>query len=139
MTDRSVRPHGHYGPAMDAAALNDLADHLFDAFVAHDLDKVVEMMTPDAVVVQNGNSMTVPDAMVMIGSLVDVIGDHRYEEVRRVVGEQAIVEEHRVRSTTPGGHDVDLVACVVVRVDDDGKITSLDEYVDTSPLAAVLT
>ncbi len=44
---------------MDAAALNDLADRLFDAFVAHDLDTVVEMMTPDAVVVQNGNSMTV--------------------------------------------------------------------------------
>ncbi len=124
---------------MDAAALDDLADRLFDAFVAHDLDTVVEMMTPDAVVVQNGNSMAVAEAMVMIESLVGVIGDHRYEEVRRVVGEKAIVEEHRVRSTTPSGHDVDLTACVVVRVDDDGKIISLDEYVDTAPLAAVLS
>ena len=124
---------------MDAAALNDLADRLFDAFVAHDLDTVVEMMTPDAVVVQNGNSLTVAEARVMIESLVGVIGDHRYEDVRRVVGEQAIVEEHRVRSTTPGGHDVDLTACVVVRVNDDGKITSLDEYVETASLAAVLS
>lgn len=124
---------------MDAAALNDLADRLFDAFVAHDLDTVVEMMTPDAVVVQNGNSLTVAEARVMIESLVGVIGDHRYEDVRRVVGEQAIVEEHRVRSTAPGGHDVDLTACVVVRVNDDGKITSMDEYVDTAPLAAILS
>lgn len=124
---------------MDAAALNDVADRLFDAFVAHDLDAVVGMMAPDAVVVQNGNSMGVAEAMVMIESLEGVIGDHRYEEVRRVVGAQAIVEEHRVRSTTPGGHEVDLVACVVVRVDADGKITSLDEYVDTAPLAAVLS
>ena len=123
---------------MDAAALNDLADRLFDAFVAHDFDTVAEMMTSDAVVVQNGNSMAVAEAMVMIESLVGVIGDHRYEEVRRVVGENAIVEEHRVRSTTPDGHDVDLTACVVVRVDDDGKITSLNEYADTAPLAAIL-
>lgn len=139
-SEAAVRwPDDEYGPSMDAAALNDLADRLFDAFVAHELDTVVEMMTPDAVVVQNGNSMTVPEAMVMIGSLVDVLGDHRYEEVRRVVGEQTIVEEHRVRSTTPGGHEIDLMACVVVRVDDDGKITSLDEYVDTAPLVAVLS
>jgi ketosteroid isomerase-like protein len=124
---------------MDAAALNDLADRLFDAFVAHDLDTVAEMMAADAVVVQNGNSMALAEALVMIESLVGVIGDHRYEDVRRVVGEKAIVEEHQVRSTTPGGLDVDLTACVVVRVNDDGKITSLDEYVDTAPLAAVLS
>jgi ketosteroid isomerase-like protein len=123
---------------MDAAALNDVADRLFDAFVAHDLDTVAAMMTPDAVVVQNGNSMGVAEAMAMVASLEGVLGDHRYEEVRRVVGEQSIVEEHRVRSTTPGGHEVDLVACVVVRLDDAGMITSLDEYVDTAPLVAIL-
>lgn len=123
---------------MDAAALNDLADRLFDSFVAHDLESVAEMMRPDAVVVQNGNSMGVAEAMAMIESLTGVLGDHRYEDVRRVVGAGAIVEEHRVRSTTPSGHEVDLMACVVVRVDDEGRIVSLDEYVDTAPLAAIL-
>lgn len=136
---QAAGPGGDYVPPMDAAALNDIADRLFEAFVAHDLDTVVEMMTPDAVVVQNGNSMTVAEARVMIESLVAVIGDHRYEDVRRVVGEQAIVEEHQVRSTAPGGHDIDLTACVVVRVDGDGKITSLDEYADTAPLMTVLS
>lgn len=124
---------------MDAVALNQLADRLFDSFVSHDLETVVEMMTPDAVVVQNGNSMVVAEAMVMIESLTGVIGDHRYDDVRRVLGDNVIVEEHRVRSTTPGGHDVDLVACVVIRLDDDGKITSMDEYVDTAPLVAILS
>lgn len=129
----------NYGPNMDAADLNDLADRLFDTFVAHDLDTFVDMMTPDGLVVQNGTPMGVTEARTMIEGLASVLGDHRYEEVRRVVGEQAIVEEHRVRSTTPSGHDVDLTACVVIRVNDDGKITSLDEYVDTAPLAAILT
>jgi hypothetical protein len=65
------------------------------------------------VVVQNGNSMAVAEAPVMIESLVGVIGDHRYEEVRRVVGEKAIVEGHQVRSTTPGGLDVDLTGVAI--------------------------
>ena len=123
---------------MDAADLNDLADRLFTAFVAHDLDTFVEMMAPDGELVQNGNRMSVTEARVLIEGLAGVLGDHRYEEVRRVVGDRAIVEEHRVRSTTPSGHQVDLTACVVVRVGDDGKITSLDEYVDTAPLTAIL-
>ncbi len=124
---------------MDAAALSEIADRLFNAFVAHDHDTVIAMMTPDAVLVQNGNSMAVAEAMAMIESLIAIIGDHRYEDVRRVVGENAIVEEHRVRSTTPSGLEVDLAACVILRLNDDGKIISLDEYVDTAPLVAALS
>ena len=120
---------------MDAAALNDLTDRLFVAFMAHDLDTVEEMMAPDAAIIQNGNRMPFAEARVMIEGLVGVLGDHRYEEVRRVVGDDAVAEEHQVRSTTPGGHEVDLAACVVVRVNGDGKITSLDEYVDTATLS----
>ena len=123
---------------MDAAALNDLADRLFDAFVAHDLDTVEEMMAPDAAIIQNGNRMPFAEARVMIEGLVGVLGDHRYEQVRRVIGADTVVEEHQVRSTTPGGHQIDLAACVVVRVNGDGRITSLDEYVDTAPLSHLL-
>lgn len=123
---------------MDAAGLNDVADRLFGAFVAHDLDLAESMMAAGAVVVQNGNSMAWAEARTMIEGITQVIGDHRYEEVRRVVGENAIVEEHQVRSTTPAGHDLELAACVVIRVDSDGKVASLDEYVDTAPLAPLL-
>ena len=42
---------------VDTTGLHDLADRLFDAFVAHELDVAEAMMAPDAVVVQNGNSM----------------------------------------------------------------------------------
>lgn len=62
-------------------------------------------------------------------------GQRMDEEVRRVTGHDVIVEEHQVRSTTPAGKQLDLAACVVVRVDGAGLITSLDEYVDTTPLA----
>ena len=61
-----------------------------------------------------------------------VLGNHHYEDVRRVTGDHAVVEEHRAVSITPSGHAVNLAACVVVRVNDAGLITSLDEYVDLS-------
>ena len=120
---------------MDEAALDDLADRLFGAFVAHDLDVVAAMMAPDAVIVQNGNRSTFVEARSWLETIRNVIGDHRYEDVRRVIGDDVIVEEHQVRSTTPAGKQLDLAACVVVRVDGTGRITSLDEYVDTAQLA----
>ena len=51
-----------------------------------------------------------------------------------MVGTDAIVEEHHVVATTPAGRQLDLAACVVVRVDDEGRIVSLDEYVDVPDL-----
>ena len=40
-------------------------------------------------------------------------------------------------STTPDGRDIDLAACVVLRVNADGLITRLDEYVDPTPIFAM--
>jgi ketosteroid isomerase-like protein len=117
---------------MDAAQLDQIVERLFAAFVAHDLDLVESMLTPDATMSQNGVGGSFALARPTLEGTSSVLGDHHYEDVRRVVGDHAVVEEHRVVSTTPTGHAVDLPACVVVRVDDDGLITSIDEYVDVS-------
>jgi ketosteroid isomerase-like protein len=119
---------------MTSEALDALAARLFAHFEANDLDAVEAMMAPDATLTQNGVTSSFVEARPMLAGLRSIIGAHRYEEVRRVVGTDAVVEEHRVRSTTPSGVELDLAACVVIRVDGDGRITSLDEYVDTTPL-----
>lgn len=121
---------------MDAAALEDIAARLFDAFVANDLDTVGAMMAPGAVLTQNGTPASWDEARPMIEGLRGVLGDHHYTEVRRVAGDHAVVEEHHVVSTTPDGRAIDLAACVVLRVNDDGLITHLDEYVDPTALFA---
>lgn len=121
---------------MDSEALETIAARLFDAFVAADLDTVGEMLAPGAILTQNGNPAGWADARPMIEGLRSVLGDHHYTHVRRVTGDHAVVEEHRVISTTPDGRDIDLAACVVLRVDGDGLITSLDEYVDPTSLFA---
>jgi ketosteroid isomerase-like protein len=117
---------------MDATELDQIVERLFAAFVAHDLDLVESMMTPDATLRQNGAGGSFALVRPMLEGLSSVFGNHHYEDVRRVIGDHAVVEEHRVVSTTPTGQAVNLAACVVVRVDDAGLITSLDEYVDVS-------
>jgi ketosteroid isomerase-like protein len=114
--------------------LDDLCERLFDAFVAHDLDLVESMLAPGATITQNGHRATWAEARVALTGLLDVLRDHRYEDVRRVVGDRAVVEEHAVVAELPDGRPVRLHACVVVRVDNQGRITSLDEYADVSAL-----
>lgn len=120
---------------MDEASLHQLADRLFQLFVEHDFDAVGQLLAPDATLTQNGNTSTYAEARPMLEGITAVIGDHRYENVRRVVGTDAVAEEHDVVSTTPDGRSLRLFACVVIRVDDEGRIVSLDEYVDPTPLA----
>lgn len=117
--------------------LNDLCARLFDAFVAHDLDAVEAMLAPGATLTQNGTKMTWDVARPAVAAISTALGGHRYTNVRRVIGEHAVVEEHDVVATAPNGDELRLFACVVVRVDDDGRITSMDEYADPTPLAAL--
>lgn len=120
---------------MEPADLEAVAQRLFDAFTDHDYDAVGAMLAPDAVLTQNGNTADFATMRPHLEGLRAVLGDHRYENVRRVVGPSAVVEEHDVVSTTPSGQDVRLYACVVLRVDGDGRIVTIDEYVDPTPLA----
>ncbi len=115
--------------------LESVAQGLFDAFVAHDLDAVDAMLAPDVTIVQNGRSATWEQFRRVVEGLRSVIGDQHYENVRRVVGDRAVVEEHDIVSTLPSGKHIRLPACVVIRVNERGLISSLDEYVDTAPLA----
>ena len=71
----------------------------------------------------------------MLAAITDVVRNHRYEDVRRVVGDAAVVEEHTVVAESPTGRPLRLVACVVVRVNGEGQITSIDECVDVPDLS----
>lgn len=120
---------------MTAVDLDRLCSRLFDAFVAHDLDAVEAMLAPGAVITQNGQSSSWAEARPMLAAITDVVRDHRYEDVRRVVGDHAVVEEHTVIAESATGRPLRLSACVVVRVDDEHLITAIDEYVDVPDLS----
>ncbi len=107
---------------------------LFDAFVAGDFDAAAALMSPDAVITQNGVSAPWSVTRPRLEALRPIMGPHRYEEVRVTCAGSTVLEEHRVRSTAPGGEEIDLAAAVVVRFDASGLIIAVDEYVDPTPI-----
>ena len=109
---------------------------LFAAFESQEFDGLDSMLAPDVRIKQNGN----PEHG-MEGLLAFVRGlQHdgvavQYSDVRRSVGEGFVVEQHVVTLTRPDGKSASTDVCVVLRFDDDGVITRLDEYVDSAVFA----
>ena len=119
---------------MNDSELSNIADRLFQAFVDHDADALRDLCAPEARFWSSARGES--DLEQLIGGLASMqamIGNHRYDEVRRLVAPDGFVEQHRVRSTMPDGSDLDLEACVIVRVDEDDRIVRLDEYIAGRP------
>ena len=114
--------------------LNDVAERVFASFVAHDLDAIEAMMATGATITQNGVTSVFAEAKPRLARIPSVIGNHHYENVRRSIGPNFVVEEHDVVTTTPSGVHLNIAACVVLRVDQEGRIISLDEYLDTASM-----
>lgn len=118
---------------MTDPAMHDLADRLFRALEANDADTIAACCSPDAEFFKNGaRSGSLADMLPAFATLRSRVGDHRYTDVRREVFAGGFVEEHRVVSTLPDGSPLDVVACVIGRTDDSGRIAVLAEYVDTN-------
>ena len=116
---------------MNDSELSNTADRLFQAFAAHDGDTLRELCVPDArfwASTRNVES-SLDEVIASLPAMRGRIGQHRYEDVRRLVAPDGFVEQHVVRSTLPDGKPLEIEACVVVRTDEDGRIVRLDEYV----------
>ncbi len=118
--------------------LDALTAALFRAFEDGDFDAAEAMLAPGATIIQNGNAMSWAEARPMLEGLRPVMGAPRYGDVRRTIAGATVVEEHTVSSTTPRGAEIVLHAAVAIRFDDDGLVTSIDEYVDPTPLMDAL-
>ena len=122
---------------MDDKAMNDLGDALFRAFESDDMARLNELLADDFVAWSNASGAE-SDKAALLGSLKglrSVLAQHRYENVRRIIGPDGFVEQHEVRGSRPDGQAVDLGdVCVVVRVTPNGRVRRLDEYLDTARL-----
>jgi hypothetical protein len=126
---------------MDAIEVEVIADQLFASFEEHDYDRSRSMFAPDARAWSNLRNVEsdVDGLLANLPVMLQSIGPHRYTEVRRVIGVDGFVEQHRVVATRPDGTELELGdVCVVVRLDRSGLVTRLDEYLDTHGLRRAL-
>jgi ketosteroid isomerase-like protein len=122
--------------------LNDplvIADRLFAAIQAGDVDAVRALYAPEAEIWHNTDGVTqAPEQnLQVLRWVVRHIRELRYEEVRRHATASGFVQQHVLRGTVGAGVAVEIPACIVCTVRD-GRITRLDEYIDSAHVAPLL-
>jgi ketosteroid isomerase-like protein len=116
-----------------------VADRLFTAIEAGDLDTVRALYDPAAEVWHNTDGVVQrrDENLATLAWVVRNLRGLRYTDIRRSATDDGFVQRHVLVATNRAGRRVELPACVVVTVRD-GLITRLDEYLDSAAVAAIM-
>jgi uncharacterized protein len=114
-----------------------VADDLFAAIEKGDVDAVRDIYAPDAVIWHNtdGIEQTVEQNLRTLQWVCDNLAERAYEDVRRTEYDGGFVQQHLLRFTK-GGERRELPACIVAAVAE-GRITRIDEYLDSAHVARI--
>ncbi len=121
----------------DPDAMLDLARRLFGAVTAGDVDVVRALYAPDAVIWHNndGVTQTVDENIRVLSWIAANVKDFRYEDGRCQATPTGFVEQHVTCGIGPKGAFT-IPACIVCTVVD-GRISRLDEYLDSAHVARI--
>jgi len=116
----------------------DIADRLITAISNGDADAVAELYANDVVIWHNfdGIEQSREANLVVLTWLTQNVDKLRYDDIRRYAIDGGFVQQHVLRGTTRSGAELEVPACLVVRVDGE-QITRIDEYLDTAQLQAL--
>lgn len=108
------------------------ADEFFARSQAADWEGMLALAAPGMTAWASGGQPRGPFADAVPGFAVmrEKMGAWEYLHVQRVVSDDSFCEQHTVRFQRPDGTTRDYAACVVGRVDSEGLLISLDEYID---------
>ena len=115
-----------------------IAARLFAAVTAGDVEAVRAIYAPEAVIWHNNDGIEqgVEQNLAVLGWIAGNVKDFRYEGARCQPTPSGFVEQHIARGTAPDGTEFAFPACVVCTVAG-GRITRLDEYLDSAQVAAL--
>jgi ketosteroid isomerase-like protein len=113
-----------------------LAERFMTAVATGDIRTVREIYADDAVIWHNNDrsSQGVEENLRVLEWMQRNVADLRYEEVQRLATETGFVEQHVLRGRTLMGAELEVPACLICTVVD-GRITRLEEYLDSAHLA----
>ena len=95
--------------------------------------------TPDAIIWHNSDSatQTVDENLAVLGWVVANTSDIAYTEIRRHPTPTGFVQQHVMRGRVKSsGKELRLPACIICNVEH-GRITRLDEYLDSVHVAVL--
>ena len=116
-----------------------IAERLFAAVAAGDVAAVRALYAPEARIWHNVDNVaqTAEENLVVLQWVASHIRGLRYEEVRRQATADGFVQQHVLRGTVGDGVPVEIPACLVATIRD-GRITRLDEYLDSKQTKVLL-
>ena len=117
--------------------INILADRLFAAIEAGDLEAVAACYADDAVIWHNTDQADQhkADNLQVLSWLVGHTAVRSYRDIRRTVIDHGFVQQHSLHLGFDDGRTADLPACLVVAVADE-LIVRIDEYLDGAAVEA---
>lgn len=109
------------------------AERFVAAVQAGDGDLMRTFYAPGAAIWHNtdGIEQTIDDNVKVLEWFVRTLPDRTYTVLRREPLSDGFVQQHILSATLPDGTPWQMDACVVVRMEG-GKITRLDEYIDSA-------
>ena len=124
---------------LSAENIEELTKAFFSDISARDWELAIERLDPDARAVQNisGNEVNARELLKSMRGLVESLAHFSYENPRRIVGKESVVEQHDVRMVRHDGVEVVIDICIVLRFSSEVLITRIDEYLDSGALQAL--
>jgi ketosteroid isomerase-like protein len=115
-----------------------LADRFFAAITSGDTTALRALYAPDAAIWHNfdGKAQTVDENLRVLAWISKNVQGLRYEDVRRQVTPTGWVQQHVLRGSAPNGKPLEIAACIVFAVAA-GRVTRIDEYLDSAQIAAL--
>lgn len=128
MTDSNRHPHVK------------LLDRIIAAALAGDATDLFAVYADDAVIWHNHDNreQTVAENARLLEKMHSWVRDRSYDDRRIQLFDGGVVQQHVLRGVQIStGTPVELHACVVVQVNAEGRISRLDEYIDSRQAAAL--
>jgi ketosteroid isomerase-like protein len=117
----------------------DAAERLFSAIERGDVDAIRAVYAPDVKIWHNfdGVEQSAEENLAVLAWVINNIAEVAYTEVRRSPTATGFVQQHVMRGRMKkSGREIALPACIVCTVKG-GRITRLDEYLDSAQTAAL--
>jgi ketosteroid isomerase-like protein len=121
-------------------AVSAIADRLFAAIEAGDVDAVAQMWSNDVTVWQLGGRRPREKARALkvIDWFVSATSERHYDVIARQVFDGGFVQQHVLHGTNRDSAPYSMRVAMVVLVGADGLITRIDEYLDPAALEPLL-
>jgi ketosteroid isomerase-like protein len=127
-------------PAVDADAISDVADRLFEAIEQSDIAMIQQLWNDDVAVWKAGEERTRDKerALRVITWFINRTIHRRYEILDRQLFDGGFVQQHILHANGHDGGSISMRVCIVIKLGVNGLISRIDEYFDPAELAPLL-